>query len=431
MIEKKFTGTLSNDDHVLEISFSVCINDVGKVEITLNGFGLDASTEFISESFYKTESRFEKFLLKGTSGDGANFECDNLIFTSLGSDFGFSGGYLEPVVEYSVVKMNLVAENFAEKPKVVYGLRNFHAFNILSEENRIGLVEMRGAKDKIASDALTGCISVQSISMPQDLREWRAEVDLFCRHLQKVMSFAGNADISCPVVHFFCSDVHEIEIYARHRCQSGIRPPFNFLNLQPIFHAASKSFFDPPFLVNKLSFAIDWFNMQNAYEEANLITCMTVLESLVDSNLSDHEKTLLGDRDFDRLRRKLSCVVKSEVESLAKNEEERRRFVVDINERFVELKRKSLLDKLKCLSLKWGVVLDDIGVDKIQAAKKARDQVVHRGHYAPKSGAYHDLYEHHLLIREIVVRFILAAIGFQGQYQSYINGCHTRNFIRI
>jgi hypothetical protein len=53
----------------------------------------------------------------------------------------------------------------------------------------------------------------------------------------------------------------------------------------------------------------------------------------------------------------------------------------ELYEKLGELNRRTLLRKLKILVERWSIPLDGISDDEIQAAKKARDNIVHRGHF--------------------------------------------------
>jgi hypothetical protein len=122
--------------------------------------------------------------------------------------------------------------------------------------------------------------------------------------------------------------------------------------------------------------------------------------------------------------------VKDEVKGWTDNAESQQEFVCELNNRFSELKRRSLIEKLNLLATRWGVHLDDIPKTKISEAKSARDQVVHRGHYEPGPRVIGDLHDHVLAVRELVVRFILTALQFDGRYRSFVDGQHDRDFTK-
>ena len=110
-------------------------------------------------------------------------------------------------------------------------------------------------------------------------------------------------------------------------------------------------------------------------------------------------------------------------------EELTKELVADFNERLNDLNRRSILDKLNALIQLWNVPLEGISESQLKAAKKARDLIVHRGHYYDNdektSGV---LWDHFTVIKELVVRILFMAIGYRGQYISYVGGMHHAHF---
>ena len=90
------------------------------------------------------------------------------------------------------------------------------------------------------------------------------------------------------------------------------------------------------------------------------------------------------------------------------------------------LNRQSIVQKLYILAKRWAVPLDGISRKQIKTAKDARDSIVHRGHY-DKDGS-NELWEHVTVEREIVIRFLFTAIGYQGRYISHLGGFHHAQF---
>jgi hypothetical protein len=102
---------------------------------------------------------------------------------------------------------------------------------------------------------------------------------------------------------------------------------------------------------------------------------------------------------------------------------------VELNEKLLDLNRRSLLRKLELLTQRWNVPLDGISPEDLRAAKQARDKVVHRGQYyedAKETDA--DLWTHVTIVREIAVRFLFTAIGYEGRYISHVGGYHDAAF---
>lgn len=425
----KFYGHLSKGDHKLPLVFSVSVDAAGEVKISLGTLKRGDSTNFIHDYFGQTGTRFENFNLEGISSEGAHFCCSDLIFLSLGNIMSPDGRKFRPVVHYSMAKMSMKIEP-VEFPMMTWKLKNFHSFREVVRETELGVVGMLGSRDKSKKNSINGYLTVNATEAPMNLEEWQKKADGLCEHLINVMSFAGNVRLSYPVINFSHKDRAEIQFFSRSMPRHGSWPPFNYLHLQQIFECGVESYFDPKMAVSNLPFAIEWSNMHSSHTEANLISSMTVLENLVDSNLSDKDKFLLEDRPYERLRKKLSCIVKSEAKNWTADPVEQGIFVKEMNGKFNELKRRSLIEKIEALSVQWMVNLDDIKVEDIKAAKNARDHVVHRGHYTTKDDGSDGLHEHFILVREIVVRFILAALSFNGKYVSYVGGARLKEYKR-
>jgi hypothetical protein len=179
--------------------------------------------------------------------------------------------------------------------------------------------------------------------------------------------------------------------------------------------------------VNRLSFAIEWLAMEASYNEERLINAMTALENLVDSNLEESDTLIQSKQSFEKTRRVLRNVIRS---CLAKwPAEDSAEALVELNEKLIDLNRRSFLRKLQILTQRWGIPLDGISQDSLKAAKQARDKVVHRGQYYEdwKEGDA-DLWTHAAIIREVATRFLLTVIGYKGRYISYVGGYHDASF---
>lgn len=429
METKTFSGTLSKNSDKTEVSFSVRVEISGEAIITLDRFPLDASTKFISVYFHNAGTDFERFFLCGAAPDGTNFECDNIIFTSLGNEFSEGEQTICPVTHYSLAKMIMPCES-TELPVLIWRVKGFQSFAPLFDSIDLGTVEMVGAKEMDGKDEVSGFIRITATSAPTDLELWRESAASLCDHLRHIMSFAVNVDLASPITEFMSQRRVEVELYSRSKQQKSIWPPFNWLHLQDIFRCAVRSYVEPVLPVKNLFFAIQWFNMHGSYREANLISSMTVLENLIDSNLTKQDGLLLGEKTFETLRKKLSLVVKEQAKGWTADETEQQAFVCELNNRFSDLKRRSLIEKLNLLATRWGVRLDDFDTRKIAEAKSARDQVVHRGHYVPGPKVVGDLHDHVLTVRELVVRFILTSLQFEGRYNTFVDGQHDREFCK-
>lgn len=424
---RSFDGTIAKGKDQVRLSFSVAVDDAGEAAIILERFLLDTTSEFIVKHFHNGGTDFERFTLHGRAPDGAEFHCDDAFFTSLANSYLEDGESICPVVHYSLAKIVMPFAH-SEVPVLTFRIKGFESSRPLRAETHLGRLEMVGGKDIDEKNEVSGFVRVTAFGSPNNLETWKESAEELCDHVRHVMSFAANVDLMSPLTELADQDRLTLELYSCSRQQKSIWAPFDPLDLREIFQCAVRSYFEPTFAVKNLFFAIKWFNMHGLYREANLISSMTVLENLIDSNLLKEDGLLLGEKAFEKLRKKLSAVVKDEVKVWSTDADEQRKLVAEINTKFSDLRRRSLLEKLNILATRWGVPLHDIEKSRISEAKSARDQVVHRGHYEPSAKVVGDLHDHLLTVRELVVRFILTALGFQGRYRSFVNGQHYRNF---
>jgi hypothetical protein len=165
--------------------------------------------------------------------------------------------------------------------------------------------------------------------------------------------------------------------------------------------------------------------MTSIYNEVRLVAAMTSLENLVDSNLTKDEALVQPRSAFDKMKRALRTVVEEHMAGSGLVDAEQ--VADEIADKFIDLNRRPFRRKLAILAARWGVPLDDISESQMMGAINARNSVVHRGQYLPECPDA-DLWGHMIVARELVVRFLLTAIGFRGNYLSYLGVCHRAKF---
>jgi hypothetical protein len=280
-------------------------------------------------------------------------------------------------------------------------------------------------------DSITGYIAVQSNNVPANLVSWHAEAGKLLEHVRQVMSFASATMLLRPILEFYAGNDLKVVALSQSRQASAPFRTFHYLNQQPVFDAAVTSFFSPPFEVKNLFFAIEWFAMESTHNEIRLVNAMTALENLVASNLSNNDKFIRPEKEFEKTRKTLRAVIRQCIGKWPPADaNEADKIVPELNEKLADLNRRSIRQKLNILIEHWSVPLDGISEDKIKAAINARNHIVHRGHYYDdgKEESNDALWEHTLVVREIIVRFLLAAIGYCGMYISYFGGYHNAQF---
>lgn len=433
---KSFAGNLQEGCDSVPITFLARIDSAGKVEFDFGAIAVTQETRFILERWDGAGAKVTCFSLSGKAEDGTKLEIEDLYFISLENECHKETGHrMKPVGACSRAEFRRKLVIPAPKPTLLMRVKGFQNFRQLHLECDLGVVAMSG--DHLIRDAevITGYIAVQSDCEPADISVWHAQADKLLEHIRCVMSFASASVLKGPVIEFYSGGELILVALSQTRQAPASFRTFHHLNQQPIFDAAVTSFFSPPLEVKNLFFAIEWFAMEATYHEVQLVNAMTALENLVASNLDESDTLIFSENEFDKkivpeLRKALRESIREEVttEEARKAREE---VLLGLYAKLNDVNRRSIYQKLMLLADNehWSVPLDGIGEDKIKQAINARNRIVHRGHYynLGKEGSG-ELWEHVTVVREIVVRFLLTAIGYRGSYFSYIGGCHDAQF---
>ena len=197
---------------------------------------------------------------------------------------------------------------------------------------------------------------------------------------------------------------------------------FHKLNIQPAFDAAVRSFFEPSG-ANGLGLAIEWMAQDSTYNEIRLISAMTALEHLLDVNLDEADTFILPEEEFAALRKTVANALKDiGGEAIAKPH------LNEMKGKIGELNRRALRRKIEILVAKWQVPMQGIHDKRIQDALTARNKVVHTGRHEKALETDPGLWGHVTVVRELVVRIILTALRFQGEYITYLDGARRAQF---
>lgn len=385
---KSLSGILQSNGSTVPVNFAVRIDPSGEVEFDFGIIPLSQDTFFIKKNWHHDSPKLSSFSVSGQSEDGFEFKTDDLQFNSLKCESSKESGHLMmPTGRCSKAEFHSKPFESVPKPIILMYLKGFRNFGQLSTKCSLGTIALDGISSILDTNTITGRISIYSDKIPEDLSAWRMEADKLLEHVRRVMSFASATVLQAPVIEFRANDCVDVVVLSQTRQAPAHMNTFHYLNQQPIFDTAVKSFFRPPVKVNNLFFAIEWFAMDATYNEVRLVNAMTVLENLVASNLGDNDVMIRPLKEFEKTRTKLRQVIKKCVNKWSDEETDKAKEVVaELNERLSDLNRRSILQKIKILAALWSVPLDGIGDDKIKSAKRARDLIVHRGHYYNEEG---------------------------------------------
>lgn len=428
---KAFSGTISANAQSLKLEFRVRIDASGEVDIDFGTIPLTNESWFIKRHWIGDGSSFGLFRISGISEDQTEFETEDVYFTTDGGEFNQElGDRMRPRGGCSSSQFRRHQATPYDKPQLrvhLKGLesRRMHATCALGDVVLTGSIRINS--DEI--DAISGHVSIVATDECLDAIAWRQKANDLLDHVRLVMSFASSSSLGAPVVEFRNKNTLEIRTYSQSKQTPISMRTFHCLDQQAIFEAAVASAFNPAIKMKKFIFAIDWFSMDASHSEVRLVNAMTALENLVSSNLEDFDLQIRPAKEFEKYRRTLRKVILQCAEKWSTGGQETvQEISAELNERLADLNRRSLLSKLYLLAERWNVPLNNIEREQIGRAKRARDLIVHRGHYYDEKKYLDDLWVHVTVIREVVVRFILSAIEYKGRYLSHLGGCHDAIF---
>lgn len=431
MAPKRFLGTLEYEGQDLCVRFSVELSNKGAPKVKLDKLPYDASTMFISDAIHDQveNRRASQFTLTGHARDGTTFHSSSIIVSSLASQFSDSApSTMQPKLWCAECKIVLSAQANA-KTGVRFLLKGFDCIKPMSTSCRLGPIELRGPMtlEPTEKNHVTGALAIEGPPAGVNFETWRTEVESLFKHVRAIMSFARGAQLHVPIIETVWDG--RVEVVARYRSDDDSQTfgSFTSFTYEQIFLKAVEShFFEKPRAKN-INIAIEWFTMQHGYREAKLTSAMTVLEHLLTNNLSGRDMELRKEKHAKKLRAAMLDAAKPALQELGASAEEIEDELATMRDKLEDINRRPLKDKIHILAKRWGVPMDGITDEALGAAKRARDHVVHRGQYLPKDPK-EDMMSHVLLARELVVRFILAALEFEGTYASPLTGDRNRVF---
>jgi len=422
---QKFSGTLSDGERKMPVRFKARIGDDGEVELDLHAFRITKKTWFVRKHWQAGRNEVAEFALEGISESGLRFKSDSLSFNSLGERWSgiHNRHWSKPRGELGMVQFFGRIDPPSERAALKLHLKGFECFPPLYGECPLGKIQVVGETKMAEADRMNGFIHIMAAGAEGD--EWRAQAEKLAEHLRRCLSFASSTMLQAPVLEYARGEVHEVEVLSQGQQHPPVMRVFHKLDLKALFDAAVASFFYPPRDVQNLYFAIEWFSMATTYNEVRLVNAMTALENLIDSNLTEEEAEIQPKREFEKTRKALRKVIRICLERWSPDRAEAAR--EELGEKLLDLNRRPLRRKLYLLAAGWEVPLDDIGHERIGRAIKARNAIVHSGYHETGEGGS-DLWDHMTIVRELVVRFLLSAIGYRGSYISHVEGYHFAHY---
>lgn len=290
------------------------------------------------------------------------------------------------------------------------------------------MVGMRGGPGGAFCVADEGTVSIGGPHMPRDfgaihgaieikadgsrpLADWLAACDRLASRIQDVFSLGQGRFIRRSVRELYLNEtLAQLDFFGPQSSTEPYQPVFHHLNRQPTLDLAVQRY--TPVLQTDcgLGVAIEWLLMHPNYTEGKYLTAFSALEHLLAVNGRDIPRTHIDDGAFRRalLPRLEHALDEAAVELPGED-------LAVVRRKLATLNFRPVTDRLQALLEHHRVPTADIA-DRVKRALQVRNVLIHRGKYdGPEP-----LYQHLTVLREVVVRFILTMLGFQGSYESYL-----------
>lgn len=351
------------------------------------------------------------FELSAQSESGKSITSDSVSI----SKSGFNDGGYHVSLKTDAATVVLPMEKCAERPLLRLWFRAFRSFRNPINETPLGSVEVWGATKRERVDDVTGYVAIRG---PADFEPstWRAKSDKLLWHMHRGLAFAHGGRLQTPRLDYIEGNVWTATFYAGSASRSEFAAQHQ-LNHGPFIEALIDRYFSQGALPEVLWTALGWMQSDTTFDEVRFLTAMTALETIIESELPEKRGTTLPKATFKTLRESLHASVNAHAD-LSPDQKE------DYCLRIGGINRKSFAEKIDALFDHYGISRRDFDGDTIKRLVQLRNEIVHRG-YIPDGV---DAWPMIILVRELIVRILLSAIGFQGRYCCYIGGEHDRDF---
>ncbi|MDR6790468.1 hypothetical protein J2Y58_003851 [Sphingomonas sp. BE138] len=397
----RFHGTLSNGDADVSVGFAAGIDDDGNLTLALDPITPgSAATPFVPRDRPLDDQ--STLGLTGISEDGSwRFASETFHL--------YRWSYPEDRVEiegscgHAELSRDVRSDHNDMRAWFFRKLATIHG---IERKTPLGRLVFTGYREN-ADQEPRAVLAIHADG--SESQGWWDQSERFLIHLERVLSLACDVYLVPIYEQRVRAGVMTLRVVQRGRTSSPYMAPFDLLYMWQIFDCAVRSFKERPEAIERLDPAIRWMTAPVAYRESRLINAMSALESIIAR--SGLPGLFVDDpAAFHELKKRVRKFLKADPDAPSA-----------MGGKVDELNRRSLRDKLDILLESRGIRTADLPAGWLAAITNARNVIVHTG-VAPDQGpADARLLDHIVWAREIVTRIILDAIGFEGQYQSWLH----------
>lgn len=419
LLELTFSGKLLVEERAQDVTGTVLVAWDGAIRVRLDPLPLHSESFWLLDLMNDKGRMAQWTTLHGTHGDMKLYTA-HLVITSHTPRLSAKGGsIIELSGDASALSISYTpepptSENCALRYRTI-GMSGFGQQHAVTE---VGEIFLAGQSKIENVDDIAGRVIVKATGAAP-LHEWIDAADKTLEHILRIVSLADGKALFWSVRELFHQErCVRADFYGPRHTGRPEDNVFHFLNLGPVLKLAVEKYTPDLRESTGIELGIDLFLTHPAHLELRLITAMTALEHLVSIYNKRHPvQPPLDKQLFKLLKKALFEAYDTAAAVLPQNEELGRR-VARVRDRIGNLNQPNFKDRLWPMLRDYGVPL--VGIeDRINAAVDARNDIVHTGlHDAP----FQAFYLHVAVLRELLKRIFLTLLGYEGQYQSYLNG---------
>ena len=412
---EQFTGCLVVADQRIPISLVASADPSGSLALDVEPISISdspTSALILMQQLGRPGNTIDEFRLECESADGKRLWSDSAYLT--GCNRTSEGMHIG--LRTSEASLSMVAREHHDRPALCFSLLAFSCFPPVRVETPIGKVLVQGATRSAATDKITGLIAAEAPKSSHPL-VWRASAEHLLKHLCSVLAFARGAPLPVTITQFYQGACVEVTFHEVGGGYASHMPPIPRLNLEPIVSTAVASIDIVDTYRDTFETAVGWLLVPTTHDEVRFLSGMTALESIAARSLNKSETFILGSSASKKFTKRLRAFIDAQNELSDTTKDA-------IKEKLPELNRRSFAHKISVLMEHWHISRNSIDVQTLAGLVKLRNTIVHQGGVSDDE----DLWPSILVIREFVVRLILSMLRFEGTYQCYTGGRHTRNF---
>lgn len=430
-----YTGTLSRDGLSVPIRFQLRFGMDGDLRFRVFPVPLTREALDLRSAVDEKSGTIPRYTVDAVSKAGTRFVSDDIIVSKSGTTTKPTSAWVTFGFKYASATFGSPRNESAEKPVVRHSLRGFECFAQIRTNTPLGELIMHGTYPAKRDTRVSGYMMMRAPDDVADAIVWRRDAERLFEHVRDLMSLALSHPVTAPIQDFWIEDRWERRAFSQTKSRRNAQHVLHPMLLQDYLDTATRAFFHPPISVKNLGYTIEWFSKVETYSEMRLTNVMTALENLIDSNLSEDDQFFLPEKGFDGVKRSLRHAVRDELirQSEADASLDNKaigELISALPAKVQDLNRRTFGSKVRLLAERWNVPLHDLPSDGIKKAVAARNLIVHRGYYyEPHTAApVRGLWDHILVMREILIRFVLTAVGYSGTYLSFRGGQHDVQF---